>query len=67
MAAGFEKTALMASWGAAIPTPPMDLEIGPMLMRLSPLVAEEIPANERTNDATTIASRTLFIKASFLN
>jgi hypothetical protein len=39
MAAGLEKIALMASWGAATPTPPMALEIGPMPIRLSPFVA----------------------------
>jgi hypothetical protein len=39
MAAGFEKTALIASWGAAIPTPPMEREIGPILIMLSPFVA----------------------------
>ena len=41
MLAGLENTALMASWGAAMPTPPMAREMGPTPMRLSPLVAWE--------------------------
>jgi hypothetical protein len=41
MAAGLENTALIASWGDAMPTPPMALEMGPTPMRLSPLVARE--------------------------
>jgi hypothetical protein len=48
IAAGFEKTALIASWGAAIPTPPIARETGPMLIRLSPLVAEAKPVNKST-------------------
>jgi hypothetical protein len=40
MAAGFANTALMASCGAAMPTPPMEREIGPMPIRLSPFVAK---------------------------
>ena len=39
MAAGLEKTALIASWGAAMPVPPMAREMGPMAIRLVPLVA----------------------------
>jgi hypothetical protein len=37
-----EKTALMASWGAAMPTPPIALEIGPIPIKLSPFVANPI-------------------------
>ena len=39
MAAGLENTALIASWGAAMPVPPIALEMGPMAIRLVPLVA----------------------------
>jgi len=39
MAAGLAKTALIASWGAAMPTPPMARAMGPIAMRLSPFVA----------------------------
>ena len=39
MAAGLAKIALMASWGAATPTPPMERDMGPTPMRLDPLVA----------------------------
>src|SRR5512143_2848584 len=42
MAAGLEKTALMASWGEAMPTPPMAREMGPTPIRLSPLVARAL-------------------------
>ena len=45
MAAGLEKTALMASWGAAIPVPPMAREMGPIPIRLSPLVAMAVVAS----------------------
>jgi hypothetical protein len=44
MAAGLEKTALMASWGAAIPTPPILRDMGPIPIKLSPLVARTIVA-----------------------
>jgi hypothetical protein len=53
MAAGLAKTALMASCGAAIPTPPMDLAMGPMAIMLSPFVAEAGSDAITINDTMT--------------
>jgi hypothetical protein len=52
MAAGLENTALMASRGAAIPTPPMAREMGPTPMMLSPLVARAATGTRRTKSTS---------------
>jgi hypothetical protein len=61
MAAGLAKTALMASWGAAMPTPPMALEIGPTPIRLSPLVAIAGADNKTVKNKTRIILQNDFI------
>jgi hypothetical protein len=66
MAAGLEKTALMASWGLAMPTPPMAREMGPTPIRLSPLVADAVATSKRVKPTTIIVKVILaFIALSF--
>ncbi len=64
MAAGLANTALMASWGAAMPTPPMALDIGPTPIRLSPLVAIAGIDNRTARIKTTLVLIKNFIFSS---
>ena len=64
MAAGLEKTALMASWGAAMPTPPMARETGPTPIRLSPLVARAGVDSKTVKNNTAIILHKNFIFSS---
>ena len=64
MAAGLENTALMASWGAAIPTPPIARETGPTPIRLSPLVARAREAQRTTSPTSTLILKIFFIAFS---
>jgi hypothetical protein len=66
MAAGLAKTALIASCGAAVPTPPMDLAIGPIPMRLSPFVAKADDDNITKKDITTKTLKKIFMTYSSL-
>jgi ribosomal protein L11 len=69
MAAGFEKIALIASWGAATPTPPMALDMGPIPIRLSPFVAkaagETIPSNPSTKNTKNTPYNSLLLLLLF--
>jgi hypothetical protein len=66
MAAGLAKTALIASCGAAIPTPPIDLEIGPIPMRLVPFVAKTGVDNIATKDTIIAILKMFFMTYSSL-
>ena len=64
MAAGLAKTALMASIGWAIPTPPMDLAMGPMAIKLSPLVAKAAVDNSIVQEKIAKTLNNFFISVS---
>jgi hypothetical protein len=66
IAAGFENTALIASWGAAMPTPPIALEIGPIPMRLSPFVAKAKGVTKKSKTKTHDAHKT-FLTGNLLS
>jgi len=66
MAAGLANTALIASRGLAIPVPPMAREMGPMAIKLSPLVAQAVGAASITRTRTAINFADRFITFSSL-
>jgi hypothetical protein len=66
MPAGLEKTALTASWGAAMPTPPIDLEIGPMPINWTPFVAKAAGDRVATRATTANTVNSFRINHSFL-
>jgi hypothetical protein len=64
MAAEFAKTALMASNGWAIPTPPMDLAMGPTPIKLIPLVAKAAVDNMTAKEKIAKTLDNFFINIS---